>query len=363
MNLSYDAIIVGGGLAGACAALHLSRTRSVLLLERDVPASGASGVAAGLVNPIMSQRAKPVWRMHEALDALQESLDLAGATSLFRKTGVIRPAADEEQAEIFRQAAKRMPDEADWLPHTYLADTFPDVRAPFGALRVRNAGTVPVPELVRALLDAAVRNGAEVALHADVRAWNENGQAASVDVVRTGKTERFHARHVILALGDAWSRYPDLAGLRLHRVKGQSVSVAPPTGLDPARVPILAGMGYVVPEADSFIVGSSYEHVFTSLEPDPDQTRRILDKAAAMLPRLSEATVIEETAGVRVNVPGTRLPMLGPLPGHARVWIFTGLGSKGLLMAPLLGRELPSFLGATEQIPSEIRVRTRKNGN
>jgi glycine oxidase len=76
-----------------------------------------------------------------------------------------------------------------------------------------------------------------------------------------------------------------------------------------------------------------------------------------MLPALNEAAVIGESAGVRVNVPGTRLPMLGPLPGRTRVWIFTGLGSKGLLMAPLLGRELSGYLDSSTPIPAEIRVR------
>ena len=43
-------------------------------------------------------------------------------------------------------------------------------------------------------------------------------------------------------------------------------------------------------------------------------------------------------AGVRVTVPGIRLPMVGPVPGFERVWIFTGFGAKGLLTAPLRAR-------------------------
>jgi glycine/D-amino acid oxidase-like deaminating enzyme len=60
-----------------------------------------------------------------------------------------------------------------------------------------------------------------------------------------------------------------------------------------------------------------------------------------------------------MHVPGTRLPMVGPLPGYRRVWVFTGLGSKGLMTAPLLSARLPDFLRDPDQIPSDVAVRPR----
>ena len=78
-----------------------------------------------------------------------------------------------------------------------------------------------------------------------------------------------------------------------------------------------------------------------------------------MLPALRHARVLEEIAGVRVGVPGTRLPMLGPLPGRRRVWMFTGLGTKGLLTAPLLARNLSLFFEHPQTIPPPLRVHLR----
>ncbi|HYG67362.1 MAG TPA: FAD-dependent oxidoreductase, partial [Anaeromyxobacteraceae bacterium] len=68
--MRYDVVIAGAGLGGACAAFWLSRKRRVLVLERDAPAAGASGAAAGLVNPFMGRKARPAWRHAEALAAL-----------------------------------------------------------------------------------------------------------------------------------------------------------------------------------------------------------------------------------------------------------------------------------------------------
>ena len=76
-----------------------------------------------------------------------------------------------------------------------------------------------------------------------------------------------------------------------------------------------------------------------------------------MLPALADLPVLETQAGVRVSVPGIRLPVLDRLPGSRRIWVFGGLGSKGLLMAPLLARDLADYLAMPETIPSELRLR------
>ncbi|MGI9175385.1 MAG: NAD(P)/FAD-dependent oxidoreductase [Rhodothermales bacterium] len=350
-----DFLIVGGGLAGAAAALHLSRHHRVRLLEAGGPATGASGAAAGLVNPLMARKAHLAWRADEALDALDELLDLAGATALFRTTGVLRPASDVRQAGFFREAAEAHPQHGVWLEVEAAQERWPDVRLPQGALLVRTGGAIDVAALTEALLAAAQRNGADV--QTDVRAtgWGETESGAYVDVLREKQsTERLHSDCVLLALGYGYADDSELRRLHLHAVKGQTVRVASPRGIGP--LPCVSGRGYVVPEADEWVVGSSYEHDFTDVRPSPEATRRILSKTAQMLPCLENAHVLREVAGVRVGVPGTRLPMVGPLPGRERIWTFTGLGSKGLLMAPLLARALPDFFRDPSAIPAEVRV-------
>ena len=355
MSPSFDTIIVGAGLAGACAALSLSRRERVLVLEAAHPAAGASGAAAGLVNPLMGVRAKAVWRIGEVLEALHTMLEEAGATALFQAGGILRPAADATQARFFRDAVQTHPQHADWLSVDAARERFPGVVTCEGALLVRRGGAVRVPEVVEALLAAARRHGAEVRTGARVAGWGEEGDGAFVNVEHD--TDRHYARRVVLALGYGCRLHPELAALNLHALKGQTVRVARPETLPRHGLIPLSGQGYVVPEKDTLVVGSSYEHDFADVAPSDDQTRLILAKASRMLPVLQEAPVLDATAGVRVTVPGLRLPMLGPLPGRSRLWIFTGLGSKGLLMAPLLARNLPAFFEQSGTIPPEVRVK------
>ncbi|RMH59716.1 MAG: FAD-binding oxidoreductase [Bacteroidetes bacterium] len=346
-----DILIVGAGLAGACAALFLSESHRVRVLEAERPAAGASGAAAGLANPFMGRRARPVWRMPEALDALHEARARADAEAAFTAAGVLRPALDARQAEPFRQTADRFPDRACWLPAPAVTERYPAVHAPHGALLVTAGGAVAVPAFVEAMLAAARKRGAEVHTGHRLRAWGEHDGIAYVDL---DSGERLHAGTVLLAMGYGGLLHPALSNLHLHGVKGQTVRLRRPAGLEP--LPPLSGSGYVVPDGETLVLGSSYEHTFDDLRPSPEQTRRILDQARRMVPTLPDAALVEETAGVRVGVPGTRRPLLGPLPGHRRCWIFTGLGSKGLLMAPLLARWLPRALTDPAILPLEVRV-------
>jgi len=350
--LRYDVVIAGAGLAGACAAFHLSPSRSVLVLERDAPAAGASGAAAGLVNPFMGRKAKPAWHHAEALAALEALCDAAGAAPLLHRTGVLRLAADPAQAEAFATAAASHPDEATWLRPEAARERWPAVTAPHGALWVPGGGHVAIPALVRALLQSAEARGATVRVGAGLAGWEEWGVGA---LAITEDRARIPTRHLLLALGDGFRRFPALAALPLHRVKGHTIRLRRPATL--GDLPALAGTAYVVPEADALVVGATFEHDFATPAPDPTQSARLRAKAARLLPALAATPILGAQAGVRVTVPGTRLPLLGPLPGRPAVWAFTGLGAKGLLTAPLLARHLPAFFDAPDAIPPEVRVR------
>ena len=105
----YDTIIVGAGLAGASAALHLGLHERVLLIEATHAGAGASGVAGGLFNPFIAYRGRPVWRFSEAIASFHALLELGNATRLFDNRGLLRPARDEQQAAYYQQSIKAFP--------------------------------------------------------------------------------------------------------------------------------------------------------------------------------------------------------------------------------------------------------------
>ena len=108
--------------------------------------------------------------------------------------------------------------------------------------------------------------------------------------------------------------------------------------------------------ADTLVLGSNYDNNFDDLTPDPEATNYIQEKTARMVPDIAEAEVQEVQAGVRVKHTDTNTPLLGPLPRRERIWTFTALGSKGLLTAPLLAHDLPTFFDDPERIPNPVSL-------
>ena len=348
-----DLLIVGGGLAGACAAFRLSATMDVHLLEADAPAAGASGAAAGLVNPFMGRRARPVWRLHEALDAVSALVADAGVPDLFPPQGVLRPVIEADQETPFREAAAEHPDFAQWLSPAAVAQRAPAVQTDVGGFFVPRGGAIDVPALVRGVLAAAQERGATVETNAPVLYWRETPSAAVVEVDRGNGTEDLRADRVLLALGQGYPPFPELMRLGLTGVKGQTVRVRRPDTLPEPLLP-LSGRGYVVPDGDTLILGSNYDNNFDDLAPTADATAYIREKTARMVPGVDETEILDERAGVRVKYENSNLPLVGPLPRRTRLWTFTALGSKGLLTAPLLAQELPTYLEDPTTIPDAV---------
>ena len=349
MAKRFDIIIVGAGLSGAFSALWLSKNQKVLLVEALHRPSGASQVAAGIVNPFTGLRGRLMWRGLEALEGIDALVTEAGAERLYNRCGVLRPSASAEQSKSFRNVARTYPGYAAWIGADEARHQFAGVITDRGALLLHGGGIIDTPQLIEAVLSSAARRGAIIKTGAEVVSWGSANNSAFV-VMRDKM--RYEASRVLLCLGSGYIKFSALRVLNLHRTKGQIVRVRRPVDF---KLPMpVSGRGYVVPDSHALLVGTTYERGFATEEATEEATRTILRNAAAMVPDLKNQPVLATTAGVRVGVPGTRLPIVGPIT--ERIWVFTGLGSKGILFSALVSRMLPTLLEDPAQIPHAIQV-------
>ena len=332
MSLS-SVTIVGAGLAGlATAEAALQEGLSVTLLEAKKPGAGASGAATGLLHPFPGLRALVPWQGIPAFLSAAEHLERYAQQDpkiLFTR-GVWRPALPSQEQD-YRRAAERA--EADGRVLAQWREDGPPATLPQGL--VCGAG-LWIPQ------------GFVVDVPRYLHFWSEDLRKRGVQFVQRSWEEGLTPGITILATGPAIGKR-----LGCELVRGQSLCVQPPPG---TTLPCgIAGRAYLAPEAQGWWVGGTFEHGDDREQPEPKEAVRLL------LPRVVEMwpgehhpltwPILAARAGLRVSAPG-HLPVIGHWQGN--LWVYTGLGSKGLLYHLWGAKLLMRSIVHGEPLPVEV---------
>lgn len=342
MAREHDAeyLIVGQGLAGTLLALALiERDRRVLVA--DPGGGGASRVAAGLLNPITGQRLTRAADLERLLPAAHQRLTAIGGLlerPVHRETPILRHLCGDRPHAAW-QRRRRDPAFAAYL-------------APG-----------PEPETLW------IRGGAVVdtaALLGGVAAWLEGRGALLRQAVDPGEVGESadgvwwrHRRfdRVVFCEGARLPANPWFPGAGLRPVKGQVLEGWAPVLPDH---PVHRRWTLVPLDAHRFRVGATYDRDAGDDEPTAEGRRRLASGLAELLPDPGSVTVTGHRAGWRPTTPDG-LPLLGRHPARARIALFNGLGSKGLLLGPHYADRFAAALAEDGPEPAEA-VWTRFGG-
>jgi len=386
---SREAVVVGAGIVGVCAALSLlEKGFAVRVLDPDPPADGASYGNAGVISPwsCVPQSVPGVWK-----NVPKWLLDPEGPVAL---RWSYAPRALPWALKFFA-AAKRVPEIADAmlvlngpsidLYRHHLAGTgHEDLVA--DSLYVHVYRSVEGADLdkyewrlrsERGVRLRVVRDDElyeiEPALSRDYRsAMLIEGQARALDPGRIGKV----LADKIKSLGGEFvtAKVHRLeprsdGGCRVHSDAGEidAATVVLAAGAWSARllaplsvkIPLEAERGYHLILRDpgvtlnnsvhdterKFVASSMNMGVrcagtaeFAGLDAPPNYARaRVFAKLAKRLfPDINTADT-EEWMGTRPSLPDT-VPCIGPVPGHPAIIAAFGHGHLGLTMGPMTGR-------------------------
>lgn len=342
-----DALVVGGGVAGASVALELlGRGAEVLVLDPGEDGASTRAAAGMLAARYECADDDALLRLGMRSRALHPRFlarvrRLAGADPGLRADGMLvanRDAdAEEEAREMVRWQARALGTEESGPEPRILSPEEAASRHSWASreaasyLWLPGEGHVDAQALAAALPEAVREAGGAVLPEAAAALRTRDGRAAGVE---TREGRRVDAGAVVLAAG-AWSgRLEGLPrSLPIRPVRGQILRLDPP-GEPPA--PLLADHGgrYAVPRADGTVVaGSTMEDAGFDASVTDGGRSSIRRAAADLAPTLGEAPVVEEWAGLR-PVSGDGRPILGPDPDVAGLHYAAGYGRNGVLLAP-----------------------------
>ncbi len=340
----YDVAVIGAGVIGlACAWRAASSGRSVLVLERDHPGAGASGVAAGLLAPVTELSWGEEELLHLNLESARrwpafdaELRDRAREETGYEPSGALRVAIDRDDAAELRRMyefQRSLGLDVDWLTPSACREQEPGLAPAIAAgVSARQDHQVDPRRLVGALRIAVERTGGEVSPGTAVTGLAiEGDRVAGVDTV----AGRVDCDAVVVAAG-SWTR--DLGGMSpewappIRPVKGQILRLR--GGAPLARRAVSTLRCYVVPRPDGeVVVGATVEERGFDTSVTAGGVFELLEAAREVLPDVGELELVESAARLRPGTPDN-LPVVGAGGVDGLVWA-TGHYRNGILLAPI----------------------------
>lgn len=351
-----DAVVVGGGVIGlACAWRAARHGLRVRVLERDRPAAGASGVAAGMIAPVgeATWGEEELLRLALASHALWPRFAAELAAAAGREVGqlergALHVALDRDEAEGLRHRFELMRSldlDAEWMRPRRARRLEPGL-APSCAAAVHapHESALDPRQLVAALRVAAEREGVELLTGAEVvDAILAGGAIAGV---RTAGGGEHRAARTVLAAG-AWSGaaawLPERARPPVRPVKGQILTLRGRAEEPVCERIVVSERVYIVPRDDGrLVVGATVEEMGFDVTVTAGGVYELLREAYRALPDVAELELVEATAGLRPGTPDNA-PLIGPGPIEGLVYA-SGHFRNGILLAPATADAVAAML-------------------
>jgi glycine oxidase len=321
---TWDVIIVGGGIIGLSLSMALRRRGAkVLVVERGEPGREASHAAGGMLvdcalethsalQPLATASARMYPEFaHELEVESGTKVDLRDyGTILFPSPAHIPQA--QAAFPIANLAGLEPALTASGLPAFYLKERSVDPRA-----------------LTAAAWKAAKNRGVDFSSGDEVTAVTvTDGRATGI----TAKKSKFRGEKVVNCAG-AWSGQIPPHAFPTRPVKGQIVCLAMPSRNLLKHV-VRSPEVYLIPRSDGrLLVGATVEEAGFDKRTVPATMQRLRNDAIALVPKLADAKILEDWAGLRPGTPDA-LPILGATetPGY---FVATGHFRDGILLAPI----------------------------
>jgi glycine/D-amino acid oxidase-like deaminating enzyme len=344
-------------------------TRAGLSVAVAEPAfAGAGATAAGMGHLVVMQGSEPQFRLTAWSRQLWHELaPELPAEAEYSQCGTLWVAAGEDElaaARRLRDAAAGRGLRAELLDAATLAEAEPQLRAGLaGGLLIPDDAVVYAPIVTRWMMLRAVALGAvfrvRVAVESftggraklsDGTVWNAAAlvNAAGTDAARLTPGLPIQPRKGHLAITD---RAPGFLRHQLVEL-GYTKSVQALTSDSVAFNLAPRPTGQV-------LIGSSRQSGVSSAQVDRPILEAMLQRAISYMPALRGLSAIRCWTGLRAATPD-KLPLIGPHPELAGVWIAAGHEGLGITTAPGTARLLAAQLtGRMPEIPAEPYLPSR----
>lgn len=343
--MKVDYIIVGLGLAGlAFVEELLAANKTFIVFEDDSQTS--SLVAGGVYNPVILKRFTPVWNAKEQLEIAMpfyEKLEQKFKTK-FDEKFLIKKVFKSVEDENNWFAALDNPKLENFLDEKLDAKSYEGIIADFNFGNVKEAGRVDTRKLVETYRNYLQENNSikfEQFEHQKIK-FNKDV------LLYKGIT----ANRIVFCEGFGMKQNLFFNYLPLNEVKGELITIhAPDLNIDF----LLKSTLFVLPLGNNnYKIGATFNWKDKTSNPSKEGKYELVEKLRKVIN--VPYSITEQTAGVRPTVKDRR-PLVGKHPAYPNLTILNGLGTRGVMIAPIMAKELFNHLenGADLDAVSDIK--------
>jgi glycine/D-amino acid oxidase-like deaminating enzyme len=364
--MNTDLVVIGAGALGLSTALHAALAgQSVVVVDRDLAGSQASGRAAGLFKSVQADELRTRLARRSIARAISFA-DWAGAElDVVRSGSLLVARTDEHKAFLMTEArqsrswgvdvqdvgaGRRCYYQGDghelaiWCPEDIYIDEPSD--------------------LVRAYVTAARLHGAEL-LECE-RVTSITTSAGRVTGVET--TSRTISTRAVVDAAGAWTRQlAELAGgeVAVAPVRHQLLITEPVADVAQADpiVRVVDAAVYLRPARGGLMVGG-FEADPLPVDPRTEPTdfdtddvpldlgvlRKLAGKVESEVPSATGTAVAEHRGGLFTMSPDGRF-VAGPVPDVTGLWVAAGCNGSGFSSSLALGEALADWISGKDDAP------------
>ena len=304
-------LVVGQGLAGTLAShAALERGWDVHVIDAGLPS--ASSVAAGMYNPMSFRRIVEVWEAEAHLrimKATYKSLEERLGVPLLHDLPILKSLPNDAYASLWQERSQDL----NWTQCE-------DGRWPqFGT--VDGGGWLNMPALLHHWRQSLVDAG-RFEQRALSNADRDQHASGAWDAVVDCRGMALKADTLLKPLD-----------IRANRGELLTIAISDCTNSPPRDAILNFGKWTIPIEENRWRLGASYEWHRNDLDETPETRDVLIEKLNEAIGSTPGLSVASHQVGLR-PVARDRRPVVGAYPGKQRWYVFNGLGTRGVLIAP-----------------------------
>lgn len=339
-------LIVGLGIAGINLCHQLEKAgKSFLVIDR-CPTNSSSLIAGGIYNPVVLKRKVKSWKVDELfpvlVDTYRELEQKLNSEFLLHNFPILKPVSSADELLEWQQAV----DDKRLSPYVNSVQTKPP-KGPYqdsviGSVTIENSGFVRFRKLILSYREYLRKKGVLIESEFDFE---------ELQLSRSLNYEGITADRIIFSDGRFISENPFFNWIPFRPTKGQMLTVRVPGSLTPDKIYNQQFLLFPTEKKNIFRLGATYEWKNLNEEPTQESTAELIERAKRALK--IDFEVLDAQAAIRPNV-ADRRPTIGRHPEIENLYLFNGMGSKGVMLAPHFAKQLVESIYNETEIDTEV---------